>query len=281
MIIIDGKRVASHFINEIRNIIKPNSKPHLLVIQVGNNPASNVYIKYKEKACQKVDFGFTHQKLDEGVTTNDLISLIHDINADQKISGYIIQLPLPEHINKVELFKHIDPSKDIDCFHPENVGLMAQGHPRYYPATPYGVIKLLDYYNIEVRGKTVVIVGKSDIVGKPLQLMLSDEFGLAATTISCDKYTKNLKDLTKIADILIVAAGVPNLIADESWVKDGVVVIDVGINRLNCGKLCGDVNFEEVKNKCSYITPVPGGVGPMTVATLVYNVALSATQIKN
>ena len=278
MIIIDGKRVASHFTDEIRNNIKPHSKPHLLVIQVGNNPASNVYIKYKEKACLKVGFGFTHKKLDQGITTEDIIQLIEDINIDQTISGYIIQLPLPQHINKTELFKHIDPNKDIDCFHPENVGLMAQGHPRYYPATPYGVIKLLDYYNIEVRGKTVVIVGKSDIVGKPLQLMLSDEFGLAATTISCDKYTENLRDLTKIADILIVAAGVPNLIADEGWVKEGVVVIDVGINRLDSGKLCGDVNFDAVKDKCSYITPVPGGVGPMTVATLIYNVALSAAE---
>lgn len=281
MKILDGKYISQQFINEIKEeALSLEGKPHLAVIQVADDPASSVYIKYKEKACLKADFKFTHIKLPKETNTDKLIEIVQQLNNSTAVTGYIVQVPLPPHIDLNKIIQHVDPYKDVDCFHPENIGLMAKGTPRYYPATPYGVIKLLRRYNIETKGKWVTIIGKSDIVGKPLQLMLSNEFKYAATTISCDRYTHNLKELTKIADILIVAAGVPNLIADHTWIKPGAVVVDVGINRVGTNKegkaiLRGDVNFDEIKEYCSYITPVPGGVGPMTVATLIYNVMLS------
>lgn len=281
MSILDGRALSKQFIESTKlEASELGGKPHLVVIQVGDDPASTVYIKHKERACKNAGFNFTHKKLASTITTNQLLEHIDRLNIDIEITGYIVQVPLPQHIDVTRIVNRIDPLKDVDCFHPENVGLMAKGYPRFYPATPYGVIKILEAYNIETKGKWVTIVGKSDIVGKPLQLMLSNEFKYAATTISCDRFTHNLKELTQIADILIVAAGVPKLIADQSWVKEGAVVIDVGINRVGTNEngraiLCGDVNFAEVKNKCSYITPVPGGVGPMTVATLIYNVMLS------
>ena len=281
MKLLDGKALSQQFINEVKEeALSLDGTPHLAVVQVGDDPASSVYIRHKERACKRAEFQFTHIKLSIKTTTEHLIQTVEQLNSSPTITGYIVQVPLPPHIDLPQIISHIDPYKDVDCFHPENVGLMAKGYPRYYPATPYGVIKLLRRYNIETKGKWVTIVGKSDIVGKPLQLMLSNEFKYAATTISCDRYTHNLKELTKIADILIVAAGVPNLIPDQTWIKPNAVVVDVGINRVGTTKdgkaiLKGDVNFDEIKEHCSYITPVPGGVGPMTVATLIYNVMLS------
>lgn len=281
MKLLDGKTLSAQFIEEIQEMaLNLDGIPHLTVVQVGDDPASNSYIRHKERACKKIKFNFTHRKLPIETTTEQLLCVIDQLNRDNTVNGFIVQLPLPDHIDLTKITLAIDPMKDVDCFHPENVGLMAKGNPRYYPATPYGVIKLLRRYEIPIKGKWVTIVGKSDIVGKPLQLMLSNEFKYAATTISCDRYTENLKELTSIADILIVAAGVPNLIKDESWIKKGAVVVDVGINRIGTTKegkavLRGDVNFDRVKEHCSYITPVPGGVGPMTVATLIYNVMYS------
>lgn len=281
MRLLDGNTLSQQFINEVKEeALSLDGTPHLAVIQVGTDPASSVYIKHKERACKRANFQFTHIHLPNTTTTEQLIQKVEQLNNSPTITGYIVQVPLPPHIDLPQIISHIDPYKDVDCFHPENVGLMAKGYPRYYPATPYGVIKLLRQYEIPIQGKWVTIVGKSDIVGKPLQLMLSNEFKYAATTISCDRYTHDLKELTKIADILIVAAGLPNLIKDETWIKPGAVVVDVGINRVGTTKegraiLRGDVNFDAIKEHCSYITPVPGGVGPMTVATLIYNVMLS------
>lgn len=272
--ILDGKLVSNEVKNNLKNlIIEYGIKPKLVVIQVGNNEASNVYIKQKVKCADNIGAICLHEKLNENITTNELIDLINKFNKDESINGIIVQLPLPKHIDEYLVLNTINPTKDVDGLTEINAGKLACSKPGLVSCTPNGVIKLLKYYNIGIEGKKVVIVGRSNLVGKPLiNLFLMEN----ATVTCCHSKTSDLKHFTKDADILVVAVGKPKLITDD-MVKDGAVVIDVGINRLESG-LCGDVDFETVSKKASYITPVPGGVGAMTVAMLYNN--LVETTIK-
>lgn len=254
--------------------------PTLAIVQVGNDPASNIYIKYKKQACEKLGFGFQLLKFNE-TTTPQLIKELDQINTNPNITGCIVQLPLPPHIDKYQVLNHIHPDKDVDCFNFENIGKLYLGiqHAKYIPATAYGIYKYIKHNNIQTKGKICVIIGKSIIVGKPLQLLLSAEDDCAATTILCDKYTQNIDTLTKQADILIVCAGVHHLINTPQNIKQGATIIDVGIHKVtidNKTKIQGDVDFNAVKSKCNFITPVPGGVGPMTIAALMHNLAKSS-----
>lgn len=272
--ILDGKLVSNEVKNNLKNlIIEYGIKPKLVVIQVGNNEASNVYIKQKVKCADNIGAICLHEKLNENITTNELIDLINKFNKDESINGIIVQLPLPKHIDEYLVLNTINPTKDVDGLTEINAGKLACSKPGLVSCTPNGVIKLLKYYNIGIEGKKVVIVGRSNLVGKPLiNLFLMEN----ATVTCCHSKTSDIKHFTKDADILVVAVGKPKLITDD-MVKDGAVVIDVGINRLESG-LCGDVDFETVSKKASYITPVPGGVGAMTVAMLYNN--LVETTIK-
>ena len=273
MILLDGKSLAEKIKNQIKeevdNLTKKGYRPPTLsVILVGNNPASQIYVNKKIKDCASVGMRSKPFFLPENITQTELLELIGDLNADEEVDGILVQLPLPPHINTLEIIEAINPNKDVDGFHPINVGKLATGRSdAILPCTPFGIIKLLQEYNIDYFGKDVVVVGASNIVGKPMSLLfLKDE---KSTVTICHKNTKDLKSHTLKADILVVAVGKPKLIT-EDMVKDGAVVIDVGINRVD-GKIVGDVDFENVKKKASAITPVPGGVGPMTVAMLLYN----------
>ncbi len=272
--IIDGKLVSTELKNALKKQIETYKiKPKLVVIQVGNNEASNVYIKQKIKCADAIGAICIHEKLDENITTSELINLINSLNQDESVNGMIVQLPLPKHIDEYAVLNTIIPSKDVDGLTEINAGKLACSKPGLISCTPNGVIKLLKYYNIEIEGKKVVIVGRSNLVGKPLiNLFLMEN----ATVTCCHSKTVDLKHFTLDADILVVAVGKPKLI-NADMVKEGAVVIDVGINRLETG-LCGDVDFENVSKKASYITPVPGGVGAMTVAMLYNN--LVETTIK-
>ncbi len=272
--IIDGKLVSTELKNALKKQIETYKiKPKLVVIQVGNNEASNVYIKQKIKCADAIGAICVHEKLDENITTSELINLINSLNQDESVNGMIVQLPLPKHIDEYAVLNTIIPSKDVDGLTEINAGKLACSKPGLISCTPNGVIKLLKYYNIEIEGKKVVIVGRSNLVGKPLiNLFLMEN----ATVTCCHSKTIDLKHFTLDADILVVAVGKPKLI-NADMVKEGAVVIDVGINRLETG-LCGDVDFENVSKKASYITPVPGGVGAMTVAMLYNN--LVETTIK-
>lgn len=272
--IIDGKLVSTELKNALKKQIETYKiKPKLVVIQVGNNEASNVYIKQKIKCADAIGAICIHEKLDENITTSELINLINSLNQDESVNGMIVQLPLPKHIDEYAVLNTIIPSKDVDGLTEINAGKLACSKPGLISCTPNGVIKLLKYYNIEIEGKKVVIVGRSNLVGKPLiNLFLMEN----ATVTCCHSKTVDLKHFTLDADILVVAVGKPKLI-NADMVKEGAVVIDVGINRLETG-LCGDVDFENVSKKTSYITPVPGGVGAMTVAMLYNN--LVETTIK-
>lgn len=272
--IIDGKLVSTELKNTLKKQIETYKiKPKLVVIQVGNNEASNVYIKQKIKCADAIGAICIHEKLDENITTSELINLINSLNQDESVNGMIVQLPLPKHIDEYAVLNTIIPSKDVDGLTEINAGKLACSKPGLISCTPNGVIKLLKYYNIEIEGKKVVIVGRSNLVGKPLiNLFLMEN----ATVTCCHSKTVDLKHFTLDADILVVAVGKPKLI-NADMVKKGAVVIDVGINRLETG-LCGDVDFENVSKKASYITPVPGGVGAMTVAMLYNN--LVETTIK-
>ncbi len=275
--IIDGKKVAEHLRKEVAEEAASLKKetgivPGLAAVLVGNNPSSQIYVRNKRKACEEVGIYSEEYRLPEETAENDLLSLIEKLNQDKKIHGILVQLPLPKEINEANILKTVSPSKDIDGFHPENVGLLVEGNPRFIPCTPYGVIKLLDYYGIEIQGKEAVVVGRSNIVGKPVSLLLLHRH---ATVTICHSRTKRLEEVTNRADILVAAIGRAKLIK-ENMVKAGAVVIDVGINRLPDGKLVGDVDFENVREKVSFITPVPGGVGPMTIAMLLWNTLSSA-----
>ena len=272
--IIDGKLVSTELKNTLKKQIETYKiKPKLVVIQVGNNEASNVYIKQKIKCADAIGAICVHEKLDENITTSELINLINSLNQDESVNGMIVQLPLPKHIDEYAVLNTIIPSKDVDGLTEINAGKLACSKPGLISCTPNGIIKLLKYYNIEIEGKKVVIVGRSNLVGKPLiNLFLMEN----ATVTCCHSKTVDLKHFTLDADILVVAVGKPKLI-NADMVKEGAVVIDVGINRLETG-LCGDVDFENVSKKASYITPVPGGVGAMTVAMLYNN--LVETTIK-
>ena len=289
--IIDGKLVSSavkeRVALEVKEFIEKTGKtPGLAVIVVGNDPASAVYVRNKHKACLASGMNSIQIAMPEETTEEQLLNKICELNNDSEVNGILVQLPLPKHINEQGVIEAISPLKDVDAFHPENVGNIVIGKQKflpcfqafYYfdfhflPCTPAGIIELLNYYGINPEGKECVVLGRSNIVGKPMMLLLLAKNG---TVTVCHSRTKNLSDVTKRADILVVAIGKPEFITAD-MVKDGAVVIDVGINRLDTGKLVGDVKFDEVSEKASAITPVPGGVGPMTIAMLMQNTLTAA-----
>jgi len=254
--------------NEVFNKQKVNHSlpPHLAVVLVGDDPASLVYIKNKQRACEEIGINFSLHTLPKTATQDDVIKTVDKLNKDETVHGILVQQPFPSHISKHEVVLSVATEKDVDCLHPHNLGLVAMGQAHVLPCTPSGVVNLLKRESINIAGKHAVIVGRSDIVGKPLAFMLLAE---NATVTICHSRTQNLSEICKQADILVAAIGQPKFITD-GHVKEGAVVIDVGINRVN-DKLCGDVDFEKIIGKASYITPVPGGVGPMTIATLMQN----------
>lgn len=279
--LIDGKKVSSQIRDKISQetaefIEKTGIQPHLVVIIVGNNPASMTYVRNKKKSCEEVGFKSTVIELPVETTESELLTKIKELNEDPSVHGILVQLPLPKHISEEKVIATISVKKDVDGFHPYQVGALASGLHCLKPCTPSGVIELLKAYNIEMTGRHAVIVGRSHIVGKPLIQLLLDE---NATVTVCHSRTQDLAQFTKSADLLIVAIGRPNFITAD-MVKDGAVVIDVGINRLETGKLVGDVAFDEVEPKVSYITPVPGGVGPMTITMLLRNTLEAAKRLK-
>lgn len=269
--IIDGKTISTQIKDELKEkvaLLKQNGKEVCLaVIQVGADPASCVYVNNKKKACEYIGIKSLSYEIPEETTEEELVSLIKKLNDDSSVHGILVQLPLPKHINEDLIIKTISPEKDVDGFHPQNVGALCIGQKGYVSCTPAGIIQLLKRSNIEIEGKNCVIIGRSNIVGKPMALLMLRE---NATVTIAHSRTKDLKEITKNADILIVAIGKPEFITAE-YVKEGAVVVDVGIHRQEGKKLCGDVLFDEVAPKCSYITPVPGGVGPMTIAMLMNN----------
>lgn len=271
MEIIDGKLTSSIIKDELKEKVEELKKQgktgSLAVIQVGSDPASSIYVKNKKKACEYIGIGSVSYELSESTTKEKLLDTIDELNKRSDIAGILVQLPLPKHIDEDEVIKAISPKKDVDGFHVENVGALCVGEDGFVSCTPAGVIELLKRYNVEISGKNCVVVGRSNIVGKPMALLMLRE---NATVTICHSKTKDLKAICKNADILIVAIGKPKFITDE-YVKDGAVVIDVGIHRDENNKMCGDVDFDSVKEKVSKITPVPGGVGPMTIAMLMSN----------
>ena len=272
MIKIDGKAFSQTVLEKIKEehsqLKEKYGKPAgLAVVIVGNNPASQVYVKNKIRACENVGFYSENIELDENISEKELLQEIDKLNKNDRIDGILVQLPLPAHINELKIIDSISPEKDVDGFHVSNIGKMVIGDETgFLSCTPYGIVQLLEEYKIEIAGKDAVIIGRSNIVGKPMALMLIQK---GATVQVCNSNTKDLRKKLNKADIIIVAAGVPKLLKKED-VKGGAVVIDVGINRVD-GKICGDVDYEEVEEKTSYITPVPGGVGPMTIASLIKN----------
>ena len=271
MTIIDGKAVSAAVKDEVKDEVeqlkKASSVPCLAVVLVGNDPASKVYVGNKKKACEYCGIKSLEYLLDENTTEEELLSLINVLNNDSAVNGILVQLPLPKHINEEHIINSIVPSKDVDAFHPVNVGKIMIGNPDFLPCTPAGVMEMLKKYNIETCGKDCVIIGRSNIVGKPMAMLM---LAANATVTVCHSKTANIKEKCKNADIIIAAVGKAGFVTAD-MVKDGAVVIDVGINRNSEGKLWGDVDFESVSQKASYITPVPGGVGPMTIATLMKN----------
>ena len=269
--IIDGKQISKDIKEELKeevaSLAAQGRKCCLAVIQVGNDPASSVYVGNKKKACSYVGIESLAYELPEETTEEELLTIIDKLNTDANVHGILCQLPLPKHINEDHVIKAISPKKDVDGFHPQNVGALVIGEKGFVSCTPAGIIQLLKRSNIEMDGKHCVVVGRSNIVGKPMSLLMLRE---NATVTICHSHTKNLKEICKEADILIVAIGKPQFI-DKEYVKDGAVVIDVGIHRDENNKLCGDVKYDEVEPVASYITPVPGGVGPMTIAMLMHN----------
>ena len=270
MVLLDGKLLAKKIRDEIKKRVADLKKdgiiPGLAVILVGDNPASQLYVNMKTKACEDVGIYSINHRMPFEVSETELINVIKMLNNNPMVHGILVQLPLPAHIKEENVIEAIDYKKDIDGFHPYNVGKLLRGNPLFYPCTPYGIMKLFEEYNIELKGKDVVIVGAGNITGKPLASMLTNKF---ATVQLCHVHTKELQEKTKRADILISAVGRPGLIG-EDMVKEKSVIVDVGISRVN-NKVVGDVDFENVAKKVSYITPVPGGVGPMTIAMLLYN----------
>ena len=275
-VIIDGKTIAKktreNLKKEVEELKKSGITPKLAVIMVGNNPASKVYVKNKSKACDEVGIEYEEYILEENIKQEQLKNLIEKLNKDNTINGILLQSPLPKHLDINEAFKKIDYRKDVDGFNPINVGKLALGQDCFVSCTPYGIVKMIEEYNIPTEGKKAVIIGRSNIVGKPLiQCLLSKN----ATVTICHSKTKEIEKITKDADIIVTAMGKPKFLKAD-MVKEGATVIDVGINRIENGKITGDVDFEEVSKKTSYITPVPGGVGPMTIAMLMNNIVKAA-----
>lgn len=268
MNILDGRQAKLEILKSLKDRIeKINPKLGLVVIQVGEDPASNVYVRQKEKMANSLNYDFSHLKLPENVKEEELLNLIDTLNKNDKVDGILVQMPIPKHLNSKRIQNAINPLKDVDGLTDINMGKLVHGTDSLVPCTPAGILDLLNLNNIEIAGKNVVIIGRSDLVGKPLAALLTNQ---NATVTLCHSKTNNLKEYTKLADILIVAIGKPNFITAD-YLKEGSVVIDVGINRLENNKLCGDVDFASVAPHTSYITPVPGGVGPMTVAELAKN----------
>ncbi|MCI6714411.1 MAG: bifunctional methylenetetrahydrofolate dehydrogenase/methenyltetrahydrofolate cyclohydrolase FolD [Lachnospiraceae bacterium] len=269
--IIDGKAISAQIKDELKVKVEEMKEQGirvcLAVIQVGNDPASSVYVGNKKKACAYIGIDSLAYELPEETTQEELLALIGELNAKKEVNGILVQLPLPKHIDEDAVIRAIDPKKDVDGFHPQSVGALCIGQPGFVSCTPAGIIQLLKRSGIEIAGKECVIIGRSNIVGKPMALLLLRENGTVTITHS---RTKDLKEVTKRADILVVAIGKPKMITRE-YVKEGAVVIDVGIHRNENNKLCGDVDYEDVAPVCSAITPVPGGVGPMTIAMLMHN----------
>lgn len=288
MAIIDGKGLSETIkkeiaakVNEIRS--KGGNIPHLAAVLVGEDPASQAYVRNKVRSCEQVGFESTLIRKDTSITEEELLEIVEDLNNNEDIDGFIVQLPLPDHINEEKVTLAIDHRKDVDGFHPVNFGRMAQGMSAYIPATPLGILTMLDRYHIETSGKKVVVVGRSNIVGTPISILLSRKakIGNATVTLTHSR-TKDIASEILAADIIIAAIGVPGFISND-MVKEGAVIIDVGINRVDDDtrkrgyRLVGDADFDAVSDRCSFITPVPGGVGPMTVASLLLN-TLSASQ---
>ena len=276
--LIDGKKISQQRIEAVAQAVKARQEkglhtPCLAVVLVGGDPASAVYVRNKKLACQKSGIESRSYELPSETTQDDLLKLVDELNGDSAVDGILVQLPLPAHIDSQAVLERIVPHKDVDGFHPYNVGRLVVKMPLMRPCTPKGVMTLLEAYGIDPKGKKAVIVGASNIVGRPqaLELLLS-----RATVTICHSATQNLADEVAAADILVVGVGIPNFVKGE-WVKPGAVVIDVGINRLEDGSLCGDVEFDVAKERASMITPVPGGVGPMTIATLLENTVYAAS----
>ena len=276
--IIDGKNLAKNIRESLKDEVKElkNAEiyPKLAVIMVGDDKASKVYVKNKSKACEDVGIAYEEYLLPASTKMQELLELIEKLNNDETIHGILVQSPLPNGLDANEAFRTISPKKDVDGFHPINVGKLSLNQDCFISCTPYGIIKMLESYNIPIEGANAVIIGRSNIVGKPLAKCLLNK---NATVTVCHSKTKNLKEITKNADILIAAIGKPKFVT-EDMVKNGATVIDVGINRTDDGQLVGDTDFENIKEKVQYITPVPGGVGPMTIAMLMYNVVKAAKQ---
>ena len=279
--IIDGKEVSAAVREEIKaevEILKNQGKSTgLAVVIVGNNPASRVYVNNKKKGCAEVGMESFEYALPEETTTDELLELVEKLNNDDAVDGILCQLPLPKQIDEKKVLNAIEPHKDVDAFHPVNTGHIMIGDHSFLPCTPAGIMEMLKYYNISVEGKECVVIGRSNIVGKPMAMLLLGQNG---TVTICHSRTKDLAEVTKRADILVAAVGKAYFVTPD-MVKDGAVVIDVGMNRNAEGKLCGDVDFEAVKDKCSFITPVPGGVGPMTITMLLKNTLTASREHLN
>lgn len=278
--LISGKELSQRKKDEMKKAVdalkEKDVTPGLAVIIVGTDPASQTYVRGKQKACQEVGIHSVLIEMPEETSEEELLAKIRELNVDDTIDGILVQLPLPAQINEQAVIDTISPEKDVDGFHPINIGRMMTGQEAFLPCTPHGILEMVKSEQIEIEGKHVVVVGRSNIVGKPVgQLFLNEN----ATVTYCHSRTRNLKEITTQADILIAAVGKAHLINGEH-IKDGATVIDVGIHRLESGKLTGDVNFEEVKEKAAYITPVPGGVGPMTITMLLHNTILSAKRFR-
>ena len=285
MTILDGKKTSNDIKGEIalsvKEIVSSGSRPpHLAAVIVGEDGASLTYVGSKVRACKRVGFDSTLIKLSENISEQELLLKVKELNENDAIDGYIVQLPLPKHIDSQKILMAVDPSKDVDGFHPTNFGKMALNLPTFISATPYGIMELLDRYNVETSGKHTVVIGRSDIVGRPISILMSRKSNPGNSTVTlAHSRTKNIKELTLQADIIISALGVPNFVKAD-MVKEGTVIIDVGITRVTDDskkgyKIVGDVDYENVSRKASFITPVPGGVGPMTIAMLLKNTLLA------
>lgn len=279
--LIDGKTISAEAREQVANEVaalkeKSGVVPHLAAVLVGEDPASQVYVRNKERACEKCGLKSTLHRLPDSTTQDELLSLVQQLNGDSSVHGILVQLPLPKHLDSTPILDAILPAKDVDGFHPENVGLMLQGRPRFLPCTPHGVMKMLEHQQVQIAGKHAVVIGRSDIVGKPMAALLLQR-GADATVTICHSRTQNMAAITQQADILIAAVGIPNFVTQD-MIKPGAVVIDVGINRVD-ERLVGDVDFDAASEIASQITPVPGGVGPMTIAMLLKNTLESAKQV--
>lgn len=290
MVLLDGKKTAQDIKNELAEKVEQVKKaggkvPHLAAVLVGNDGGSETYVAHKVRACEEIGYASTLLRYASDISEDELLKVVAELNQNAEVDGFIVQLPLPKHISVDRILQAIKPEKDVDGFHPVNYGRMASGLPAYVPATPFGILELIRRYEIPTQGKHCVVVGRSHIVGSPISILMSqNKYPGNATVTICHRHTANLRDITLQADILIVATGIPGMITTD-MVQDGAVVIDVGTTRVadeskkSGWALRGDVAFHEVAPKCSFITPVPGGVGPMTIASLLWNTWLASQKI--